>query len=289
MRPFLIATTAAMLFLASAASFAQTAAPDADAGASEKQAPIPFEGGELTIAQPEEYGEKILSFGGKELARDYVVYFEKVVDVAGTKVALFDVGPGGNACGPAMLLVWKPKDADIRTVSVGAEECGAPPAAVSDYSISFVPYLLPGESKAVLSWTPDSGLMTAGMLSYVPEPKTDWKDIDASKFQNIIDAFHNEAVYEAGRKLLGKDLTEVVTGLLVGGGTEKMASGAIYASGCTPHACGVADSFMAVDAGNKALYFAHQSDKGAPQAWPAADKWPADLRQAMKTALTPPN
>ena len=287
MRPFLIASAAALLALASAASFAQTAAPETADG--DKQAPIPFEGGELTIAQPEEYGEKILTFGGKELARDYVVYFEKVVEVAGTKVALFDVGPGGNACGPAMLLVWKPKDADISTVSVGAEDCGAPPAAVSDYAINFVPYLLPGESRPALSWTPDNGLMTAGMLSYVPEPKTDWKDINASKFQNIVDAFHNEAVYEAGRKLLGKDLTEVVTGLLVSSGPEKTESGAIYANGCTPHACGVADSFMAVDPGNEALYFAHQNDKGEPTTWPAVDKWPADLRQAMQTALTPPN
>ena len=50
-----------------------------------------------------------------------------------------------------------------------------------------------------------------------------------------------------GKQLLGDTITDMATGLLVGGGTEKTPSGAFYASGCVPHACGSDDGFMAVD------------------------------------------
>lgn len=113
----------------------------------DKQAPIPFEGGQLTITQEEEYGERVLAFDGKELARNYDVFFDKVVEVGGVKVALVDVGDGGNQCGPAKVIVWKPDGGTIQTTTVEQDECGAPPAAISDSAIYFVPYLLPGDSK----------------------------------------------------------------------------------------------------------------------------------------------
>ena len=96
----------------------------------EKQAPIPFAGGELTITQKEEYGEKVLAFDGKELAHNYVVYYDRTVTLGDVAVAMVDVGDGGNACGPAKVLVWKPEGGDIRSETVGAD-CGAPPGAGS--------------------------------------------------------------------------------------------------------------------------------------------------------------
>lgn len=113
-------------------------------------------------------------------------------------------------------------------------------------------------------------------------------DIDASKYQNIIDAFHNEAVYKAAEKLLGDKMSDVATSLLVGGGTEKTPSGAFYATGCVPHACGGSDGFMAVDANNKALYFAQQSDKPEPNAWPPLTEWPNEMKDALKKAFEQP-
>jgi hypothetical protein len=125
----------------------------------------------------------------------------------------------------------------------------------------------------------------------MPDPGTGWADIDPSKYDNIIDAFHNEAVYQAAQKLLGDKLGDVTTALLVGGGTEKTASGIVYASGCVPHACGVSDGFMAIDAAEKKLYFAQQKDEqgaGGADAWPDLKEWPAELRDAMEKALAPP-
>ena len=161
---------------------------------------------------------------------------------------------------------------------------GAPPAAVADNAIYFVPYLLPGDTKQALQWSPTEGLTISGDLTYAPEPGTDWKDIDPSKYQNIIDAFHNEAVYKAAKTLLGDTMPDMATSLLVGGGTEKTASGAFYATGCVPHDCGGNDGFMAVDPAKHTLYFARRGDNGEPQAWPDVKTWPADIREAMDKA-----
>lgn len=247
------------------------------------QEPIPFEGGTLTITETEDL-DKILAFDGKELARNYVVYLDRIVDVGGTKVALVAVGDGGNQCGPATVIVWKPADSDIKTETIG-EDCGAPAAAVAGYNIYFVPYLLPGASDMVQSWAPDTGLEVVGTITYAPQPGTGWKDVDPSKYQNIVDSLKNEAVYKAAKELLGDQLTDVVTGLLTGGGTEKTASGIIFASGCVPHACGSADGFMAVDPSGEKVYFAQEGENPQPSTWPPLDTWPAEVKAAMKMSL----
>lgn len=250
----------------------------------DKQAPIPFEGGQLTITQPEQDGEKVLAYDGKQLASNYDVSFDKLVKIGDVDVALVDVGDGGNQCGPAKVIIWKPEGGSIQTTTVEQDECGAPPAAIADDAIYFIPYLLPGESKPALQWSPTGGLTTSGNLAYTPEPGTDWKDVDPSKYDNIIDAFHNEAVYKAGQALLGNDMPDMTTSLLVGGGTEKTASGAFYATGCVPHDCGGNDGFMAVDPAKHKVYFAHRGENGEPQGWPALKDWPADIKKAYDDA-----
>ncbi len=262
--------------LAPAMAHAQQAAPEE----------IPFEGGKFTIAETADL-DKILAFDGKEIARNYVVYHDRTVTVGDRQVALFAVGDGGNACGPATVIAWKPEGSEIRSDIVG-EDCGSPPAAVTGDSIYFVPYLIPGESGLVEVWSPDEGLKVAGTLTFTPQPGTQWSDLDSSGLENIIDALRNEAIYRDAEKLLGSSLTEVMTGLLVGGGPETLPSGFIYANGCVPHACGSADAFMAIDPKGKKLFFAQEGDKPEPQTWPALDTWPADLKQAMHTALNPP-
>jgi hypothetical protein len=262
-------------------------AGNGQAGEGDRQAPIPFAGGELTITQQEEYGEKVLAFDGREIARNYQVNFDRIAKVGGTDVAMVDVGDGGNACGPAKVLIWRPQGGDIRSETVGAD-CGAPQAFLSDYRIVFLPYVLPGATELVQTWSPDTGLATAGELSFAPEPGTGWTDLDPSKLAGMIDALSNAAVYRASRKLLGDRMEEVVTGLSVSGAPETTKLGLVYGNGCTPHACGLADSFMAVDTRNKAVYFAHQGEKGI-DAWPTLKRWPDAIRGLMTAAIKPPN
>lgn len=253
----------------------------------EKSVPVSFAGGTLTITETPDM-DKILAFEGKELARNYSVYFNQIARVNGIDVALFDVGNGGNACGAAKVMVWKPDGGTIQKASIGEDECGAPPMAINQDGIYFVPWLLPGGADAVRKWSPLHGFSLAGQLTYMAEPGSDWNDIDPARYDNIIDAFHNEAIYNAATSLLGNRLDEVTTSLLVGGGTEKTVSGIIYASGCVPHDCGGNDGFMAIDVKGRKLYFARQNENAGPDAWPALENWPADLRAAMDKALAPP-
>lgn len=297
-RSFLAGTGAAALLLLSGVGLhAQQAsepappaaaepAPAGAAAGSDPPASMDFEGGKLTITQQEEYGEKTLAYDGRELAKNYQVNFDKVVTVGGVNVALVAVGNGGNACGPAEVLVWKAKGGEVRSIAVGEDDCGAPPAAVSDDRIVFLPYVLPGATAPVRTWSPDGGLATAGTLSFSPEPGTGWKDFNPSKLAGMIDALSNAAVYRMSSKLLGGRMEEVVTGLSVSGAPETTKMGLVYGNGCTPHACGLADSFMAVDARNKAVYFAHQGEKGI-ETWPALKRWPPAIRGLMTAALKP--
>jgi hypothetical protein len=250
----------------------------------EHQAPIPFEGGTLTIEESEE-GDKVLAFDGKELARSYVVLYDKTVEVAGIKVALFAVGDGGNQCGPAEVIVWKPEGGEVRTDAVG-EDCGAPPAAVTDSAIYFVPYLLPGDINNVTVWTPDNGVELAGTITYTSQPGTGWQDLDPARFEYIVDSMKNAAVYAEAQKLLGNKLVEVMTALGTGGNTETSPSGILYASGCVPHACGGADGFMAIDPKAQKLYFAQQGDDPKnPSTWPDVKTWPAEIKALMIEGL----
>jgi len=238
---------------------------------------IPFAGGTLTITETEDL-DKIVAFDGQELARNYMVFYDKTVEVAGLPVALVSVGDGGNACGAATLIVWKPEGEGIKSQIVG-EDCGSPPAAVTDQSIYFVPYVLPGETENGLIWTPSDGLKVNGAVTFIPQPGTTWASFDPKTLDNISDALSNEEIYNAAKAMLGEEMTAMVTSLLVGGGYETTASGVIYSSGCIPHACGSSDGFMGVDQKGKKLYFAHGGED--QKAWPPVDAWPADLRDVM--------
>jgi hypothetical protein len=263
------------------ALFVVAGAASASAQEDEKQE-IPFEGGTFTIAETEDL-DKILAYDGKQIARDYVVYFNRILDISDTKVALFDVGQGGNACGPATIIAWK-DEAGLQTDIVG-EDCGAPPAAAAPGKLYFVPYLLPGATAAVQAWSPLERLTVAGELAYTPQPGTRWAALETGTPTYVVDAFANEDVYRAAQELLGNQLGDVALGLTVGSGFERTASGVLYGNGCVPHACGSADAFMAIDPRGQKLYFAQQGENPPITTWPAEAQWPQELRRIMTEIL----
>lgn len=253
--------------------------------AQEQAAPekIPFEGGEFTITETSEL-DKILAYDGKQLARDYVAFLDRTVDLNGTKVAIFAVGGGGNACGPETVLAWK-TDAGIQSTVVGKGECGTPPAAVTGDALYFVPYLLPGTKAPVRQWSVDGGLTVAGELNFVPQPDTGWGTLKIEDIAFSVDLFDNADIYKQASAMLGDKLEDVALGLSVSSGPEKTVSGLIFATGCVPHACGINDSFIGIDARAHKLYFAKQGDTAEPQTWPALADWPPELKDAMTKAL----
>lgn len=244
--------------------------------------PISFAGGTFTITETDSL-EKVLAHDGRELARDYVLYFDRLAEVGGTEIALFEVGPGGNLCGPSTLIVWRGEGEELQTARAG-DDCGSPPPASTGGALYFVPHPLPGESMPLQVWTPQDGLSVMGSLTFSPEPDTSWTDIDTAGLDYMLELFSNEAVYESASRRLGGALTDVASGLIVSDGVHTLSSGVLYGSGCVPHACGAANAFMAVDRDGRELYFAQQDGEGGVKTWPA-DEWPADIEHAMTNAL----
>lgn len=266
-------------FLLAGFAFSVSAAMAQDATTS-----VPFAGGTLTITETDDGYEKVLFFEGEELARDYYVGFDRTVDVGGTEVALFSVGPGGNMCGPSSVVVWKPADGPLKSARAGAD-CGSPPPAISDRAIYFVPYLLPGESLPVQQWTPDSGLEIAGTMRFTPQPGTGWDDLNPETLPFLVDVFSNAAIYEAASEMLGDELTFMATSLLVSDGVHRLDPDIVYGWGCVPHSCGLSNGFMALDMVNRKLYFAQQDGPDGQKTWPAEEEWPAEVRNAMHDAI----
>jgi hypothetical protein len=242
---------------------------------------IEFAGASFQITEADDL-QKVLSADGEEIARAYVVFHDRNATLGGTEVAIFQTGPGGNMCGPVSLMVWRGSDGAFRTASP-PDECGAPPPAVTDDAIFFVPYLMPGAQGIVRRWSPDTGMATHGTISYTPEPDTGWTDFDPAAVAYPIDVFRNAAIYERARGLLGDRLTDVTTGLVVSSGLEPLAGTGIFAAnGCVPHACGTSDGFMAIDPENRALYFAQQ---GVDETWPPLAEWPDTIQAAKDEAI----
>lgn len=258
------------------------AAASANAQDSDDQPPIDFAGGKLTITENAD-GENVLAFDGKELARNYVLAYERTVDLLETPVALFEAGDGGNACGTRTVMVWKAEDGTVKADMAG-DDCGSPDPAVTESRIYFVPYLLPGESADIQSWAPDEGFSVAGSSTFVPQPGTGWASLEAKSVDYMLDAFSNADVFNASKALLGDELTGVATSLLVGSEPDTLPDGTFYAWGCVPHACGGSDGFMAVDPKGQKVYFAQQTEN-APKTWPDLAGWPTELRAAMEKSL----
>lgn len=240
---------------------------------------IPFADGVIRIEENADY-EKVITYDGREIGRDYMVFFDRIVDVGGTDVALMSVGPGGNACGANTLMVWKNEGGDLQTDKLPGD-CGWPAPAVSDYRIVFVPWVGPGEELPVRSWTPEDGFSMAGTLRFSPEPDTGWADLATAPAVHPLDYFSNEAFLAQATATLGEELEEYATGLRVASEMQEIGDGLYAGTGCVPHNCGGADSLLVIDFEGKTAWFAQMRGTGVAN-WPDLSDWPAAAREAAK-------
>lgn len=271
MRPLMPALAA--LALLAAPALAQDERPEE----------IAFEGGKFTLALNAE-GDRILTYDGKELARDGLILHNGNAIVEAVNVAIFTVSNGGNVCAANTLLVWKPKGADLKSLKVG-DDCGAPPPAVASEQIFFMPNALPGELADIESWSPSGGLKLAGKLSFAPQPGTSWEQFKTDDLPYGLEAFGNATIYDLSQKMLGPDFVDVTTSFRFGAPMERLGNGLVVGQGCAPDACGERDGFLAVDPDNRKLYIAQQRGSGKPRTWPAVGKWPPQAVEAMRKAF----
>ena len=141
--------------------------------------------------------DKTLTFNGKELPRAYVLYHNKTVEVGGQQVALFDAGDGGNQCGTATVIVWKPENGEIQSVDCRRR---LRLAAASHHRQKHLFRALPPAGRIEGRANMDADRRAAGRRHAVVHAATRHRlgRPRPSKLDNIVDAFDNEAVYEAG-------------------------------------------------------------------------------------------
>lgn len=251
------------------------------AAAAEDSAPpqdISFAGGTITIAETPDY-EKVVSFDGTEIGRDYQAWFDRIVTVAGTDVALISIGPGGNACGANTLLVWPDGSGGVNADKLPGD-CGWPLPAVSDYAIFFVPWVGPGEEESVRRWTPGGGFEMPGLLRFAPEPDTGWGDLARMLPAHPVRYFSNAAFLAFAQSALGDDLAQYASGLGTAAEPRKIDGGLQIARGCQPHNCGGADAFMVVAPDARTAWFA-QIREGGMEYWPTLAQWTPEARAAL--------
>lgn len=243
---------------------------------------IPFDGETITIMEMED-GQQALMLGDRELGRNWFAAFDRVTEVEGYPVALIYLGEGGNACGPATIILWRDDEGTIRSENYD-EDCSSPAPAVSDNGIYFVPYVAPGETRMLKAWSPSDGMTIEGSLSFTPDPETNWSTLKGSELFHPLDFFTNADVYKAVAELTGDALETYAKGLRTASQPRRLASGIRMASGCVPHNCGGSDSFIAVDQAGEAVYLAQQEGEGF-RFWPTMDVWPDAAVEAYQIFL----
>ncbi len=247
-------------------------------------APMKLAAGEITFARGEDE-EITVTYAGKEIYRNYYVSADQTVTVAGQEVAILSGGDGGNACGPATLLVTVPKDAVDAKVDIVGEDCGSPTPEVKPDEIVFTPYLVPGATATVQKWTPEAGVVDAGTISYEPVAGSNWSNLDVRALDHPYALLGNADVYAAAKTLTGDKFGELVLLLSVAGPPEMVGDNYLVATGCQAHACGVADGFLGVDVKAKTLFAAIRYSDQPEVFWPTDFKmWPEALQKSYEAS-----
>ena len=246
-----------------------------------------FADGEITFSRVED-DEIAVQFKGQELYRNAYVSFNRIANIEGQDVAILSGGDGGNACGPNALILSLPGDSpDPKLEVIG--DCGSPEPAVTMNEIYFVPFVRPGASLPVQSWTPSAGLVAVGMLHFEPKAGTNWGNFDAAAIKGPWDMFDNADVYAAGQALLGDRFNEVTQGLAVAGPPLLVENNFLAGAGCAPHACGSTNGFFGMDIGKRQVFAAYRNDGKPDEYWPADFKaWPMQMQKAYEDTKIAP-
>ena len=250
-------------------------------------APVKFGDAEITFARGEDE-EITVSHNGVELYRNFYVAFSQVANIEGQDVAILSGGDGGNACGPNALIVTLPEDSpDAKLEVIG--ECGSPEPAVTSNEIHFVPFVRPGASLPLMSWTPSRGLVTAGLLSFEPQEGSNWVNLDVETVKGPWDIFDNADVYAAGKALLGERFADVMQGLAVAGRPTYTDDNFLSGAGCAPHSCGSVNGFFGIDIANRQVFAALRTIGEKDEFWPQDfNSWPAQLQKAFEDSKIAP-
>lgn len=240
-----------------------------------------FAGNAIEVVQTDDF-DRVIRVNGEEAFRDFQVFIERSIPLGGREVLLASAGPGGNACGSYPVVIIPANDGTLTVATPLGTGCGlfAEVAATADRLI-FVGYPQPGIPASIDQWWPRGGLEHVGRIEFEPQPETGWATLDPVAVSHPIELFSNADVYRAIAELSGDGLGALATSLRVSGSPELLDGRFLFATGCTPHACGTADGLIAVDVTERAVYAATDATE-TPSVWPPAGDWPEPLRAKLE-------
>jgi hypothetical protein len=240
-----------------------------------------FAGNKLEIVQTDDF-DRVLKINGDEAFRDFQIYMERTIPLGGREVLLVSAGPGGNACGSYPVVLIPGNDGTLTVSTPIGKECGrfAEVAATTDRLI-FLGHPTPGNPATIDHWWPRGGLEHVGRIEFEPQPDTGWANLDGTAVSHPLGLFSNADVYRAIEELAGTDLGALATSLGVAGEPQLFQDRFLIGMGCTPHACGAADGFIAVDLQEKTVYAATDATEQR-SVWPSADQWPDPLKAKLE-------
>ncbi len=240
-----------------------------------------FAGNRLQVVQTDDF-ERVLKANDRELFRDFQLWLDRAIPLGSRQVLLASAGPGGNACGSYPVVVIPANDGSLTVATPIGTECGLfAEMAATPTELVFFGHASPGNPASIDRWSPTTGLEHVGRIEFEPQPDTGWSTLDTGDVSHPGFLFDNADVYRAISALAGTDLGAFSTSLSVAGALELVDGRYLVGMGCTPHACGAADGFIAVDVHGRAVYAATDATEQR-SIWPAADGWPPALRTRLE-------
>jgi len=251
------------------------------AGAETIDQTMDFAGNTLEVVQTDDF-DRVLKVNGNEVLRDFQIYMERTIPLGGREVLLVSAGPGGNACGSYPVVLIPANDGTLTVATPIGTECGQfGEMAATPTELIFFGHTRPGVSASIDRWSPTTGLEHIGRIEFEPHPNTGWSTFRPDGLSHPIYLFTNEDIFQAFETLAGPDLGALSTSLLVAAEPQLLDNRFLIGKGCTPHACGTADGFIAVDLEKQSVYAATDATESR-SIWPPVDQWPEPLRVKLE-------
>jgi len=255
------------------------AAPAGHAEETAKPVDAPVGPVTLQIVETDD-GAKELRDGTRALVKDFVIEPGLTATFNDTPARVFDISPGGNACEGWPAVVTVDKDRKVKIDTTLKDACSTFTASADPEGFTFVETVVPGQDGSVWRFTLERGLRRLGVLVFRPQPNSTWTDLD-KLLDHPLSLFSCAPFDAAVHRLTGKQYDDFALRLRVASEVEKKGD-YLVAQGCQAHACNSDQGFIAIDRKARAVFLAMRSDKHLTT-WPAAARWPAPLRDELKS------
>lgn len=222
-------------------------------------------------------------FGGQARIGKQILYeggllgIKRVYNAGKKGVAVLTANNGGNACPIDHVIISV--DGNDFEVTKPFGRCGDATEIIGDVgrlTLRFDPG--PAYSGYLYHWTANGGLQKPEKILFSPTPGTGWYSARELVGQHPQQIFYNAEIYAALKQLLQADFDDFVMSLGAAPANMKLSDANwIVGSGCMPHNCLYANSFVILDLNKRAAYAALARENQSTTIRPDVNSWPKPM------------